>query len=96
MIKTLKIDLILSSLKLTVKLTSVLELTGLHRFKVHLDKFKRNKSICGLLCAFVCSIKLSGKTKIRFEYQHGTTHTAELLSFHYMADELESKHLFGK
>lgn len=64
MIKTLKIDLILSSLKLTVKLTSVLELTGLHRLKVHLDKFKHNKSICGLLFVFDCSIKLSGKTKI--------------------------------
>lgn len=45
---------------------------------------------------FVCSIKPNEKTKIQFEYQHGTTHTVELLAFPGMADELESKHFSGK
>lgn len=59
MIKTLKIGLILSSLKLTVKLISVLELMGLHRFKVHLDKFKSNKSVCRLLYTMSLSAVLN-------------------------------------
>lgn len=48
-LKTLGIGLALFSLKLTVKLPSVLEATNLHVFKAHLDKYREDKSICGLL-----------------------------------------------
>lgn len=37
------------SLKLAVKLPSVLEATNLHVFKVHSDKYQKDKSTHGLL-----------------------------------------------
>lgn len=49
------IGLAFFSLKLAVKLPSILEVTNLYLFKVHSDKFQEDKSTRGLLNAMPLS-----------------------------------------